>query len=598
MTNFHTKCSILWYLRVLLTRCYSKNVKFIHNNEGVKNMQLSYVSISFYRSISDAYKIDLSNLTVLLGKNNEGKTNIIKAINLGMDILRNMDLYYRRKFISKQLYDWHEDFPISLQTSKKLKNKQTIIRFDFLMNGSETNNLSNRIGSNINGALSIYIKIGEDNSLSVTVPKRGKNAKAISNKIYDISNFLCENFDIQYIPAVRSESDAYSAIFDLVNVELSSIKDQTYKDSLEYIEKIQQERLTLLASKVKKPLKAFMPQIKSINLYMADRYKRNNYVGRKTINIEIDDGVLTSLYNKGDGVKSLTTIAILSQISSNKDRLIIIDEPENHLHPEAVRYINVVLCNLAKDNQVLISTHNPIFVNRGNISSNWIVNAGETHKADRIDTIRQTLGVICSDNLMYSDYVVVVEGPTDRSLLKKLFDEDEILHSCVENKIVTIRSIGGTNNLKSEVYALQRYCCNYIILLDGDTEGKESANDIKQVLSVPTEKIRYFMKNSRSESELEDLYKPELYNEYLVNKGINISNPKFKNQSIKWSNRLKNVEAEVGIDFTQEDEDKYKEEIADLITSPVKNCLTNVGYQLLISICDKIKADLKQMSLV
>lgn len=61
-------------------------------------MQLSYVSISCYRSITDAYKINLSNQTVLLGRNNEGKTNIIRAINLGMDILRNMDLYYRRRY--------------------------------------------------------------------------------------------------------------------------------------------------------------------------------------------------------------------------------------------------------------------------------------------------------------------------------------------------------------------------------------------------------------------------------------------------------------------------------------------------------------------
>lgn len=50
-------------------------------------MELSFVSISNYRSITDAYKLDLSNLTVLLGKNNEGKTNIIKAITLGIHVL-------------------------------------------------------------------------------------------------------------------------------------------------------------------------------------------------------------------------------------------------------------------------------------------------------------------------------------------------------------------------------------------------------------------------------------------------------------------------------------------------------------------------------
>ena len=71
-----------------------------------------------------------------------------------------MDLYSRRRFKSKQLYDWHKDFfPISLQASKKLKTKQNVIRFNLLMDDSETNDFSNKIGFTINGALSVYIKI-------------------------------------------------------------------------------------------------------------------------------------------------------------------------------------------------------------------------------------------------------------------------------------------------------------------------------------------------------------------------------------------------------------------------------------------------------
>ncbi|MBH1941057.1 AAA family ATPase [Mobilitalea sibirica] len=273
-------------------------------------MKLSYVSISKYRSITTAHKIDLSNLTVLLGQNNEGKTYVLKAIDLGMEILRSMELLQKRKRSIKQLYDWQEDFPLSLQTSKKLHNKNTEVRMDFSMNEDETIELNNIIRSNINGALSIYIKIGESNSLSVTIPKRGKNAKALSDKIIPISRFICNKFDVQFIPAVRSETDAYSVISELINLELSSIEDQVYKDSLEYIEKIQQEKLVLLAKRVKTPLVQFLPQIKSVNLYLTDRMRKGNSISGKIVNMDIDDGVLTSLSNKGDGVKSLSTIAI------------------------------------------------------------------------------------------------------------------------------------------------------------------------------------------------------------------------------------------------------------------------------------------------
>ena len=124
-----------------------------------------------------------------------------------------------------------------------------------------------------------------------------------------------------------------------------------------------------------------------------DKIRRTG-ISRRSVDMEIDDGALTYLSKKGDGVKSLATIALLSQVSSNKDRLIIVDEPENHLHPEAIHYIDGVLNELSKDNQVLISTHNPIFVSRSNISSNIIVEAGQARKAKRVDDIRNTLGVV------------------------------------------------------------------------------------------------------------------------------------------------------------------------------------------------------------
>ena len=42
-------------------------------------MKLSAFSVTNYRSITSANKIKLDDLTILLGKNNEGKSNIIKA---------------------------------------------------------------------------------------------------------------------------------------------------------------------------------------------------------------------------------------------------------------------------------------------------------------------------------------------------------------------------------------------------------------------------------------------------------------------------------------------------------------------------------------
>ena len=537
-------------------------------------------------------------MTVLLGKNNEGKTNIIKAINLAMEILRNMDTYHRRKYVMKQLYEWSEDFPIGLQNSKKLKKKQTEIRMDFILTNEEQQDFYEKTQSNINGDLSIYIKIGENNLMSVTIPKKGKNAKALTGKLMIISSFICEHFDVQYIPAVRAESDAYGAIYELVEEELDNIDDQKYRDALDYIENVQIESLKNLSDKVKNPLMTFLPEIKSVNLYLSHQSRRR-YTNRRSINIDIDDGVLTSLSHKGDGVKSLITIAMLSQISSKGEKLIIVDEPENHLHPEAVHYISHVLNQLSKRNQVLISTHNPIFINRNSLPSNLIVDAGKVEKANRIEKIRKTLGVRCSDNLMYSDYVIVVEGPSDKTVLQKMILEDEKLRGYFDNKIITIRSIGGTHNLISEVYSLQQYCSNFLLVLDYDRAGKEAINEMKQELSVDESCIRYFMKSNKKDTEIEDLYKVEIYKDFLMDKGIDVTNSIFKNTSLKWSDKITRIAALAGIDFSKEMEAEYKEYISEsLICSPMMNSLSDEGYNLLSNIIRKINEDIETMQLL
>jgi len=163
---------------------------------------------------------------------------------------------------------------------------------------------------------------------------------------------------------------------------------------------------------------------------------------------------------------------------------------------------------------------------------------------------------------------------------------------------MSIRAIGGVNNLKSEIYALQRYCCNYLIILDYDSAGKNAANDIKQTLSVPGDKIRYFMRSKSGESELEDIYEPNVYTDYLLERGFDISNHLFKNKSTKWSDRLENIGATMGRKLFSEDEDKFKQEIVSMIGTPVSNFVTEQGYVLLEALCSKVKEDLKGMSLI
>lgn len=50
-------------------------------------MNLSAFSVTNYRSITGTSKIPLGDFAVLIGKNNEGKSNILRALAVSMKIL-------------------------------------------------------------------------------------------------------------------------------------------------------------------------------------------------------------------------------------------------------------------------------------------------------------------------------------------------------------------------------------------------------------------------------------------------------------------------------------------------------------------------------
>ena len=143
---------------------------------------------------------------------------------------------FKRKIIPHQLYTWRDDFPVNLQNKRGNNNKSTQFRLDFQLSEDEVSAFYDKVGSYINGSLSIFIVINQDESLRITVPKRGKNTKALSSKTEQICKFVCDNISVQYIPAVRSEDDAYSVISNIVEAELQHTDDEEYKKAKEYIE--------------------------------------------------------------------------------------------------------------------------------------------------------------------------------------------------------------------------------------------------------------------------------------------------------------------------------------------------------------------------
>jgi len=101
-------------------------------------MKLIAFSVRNYRSIIEAYKLSLGSYTVLVGPNNEGKSNIVKAIALSLSILTRAQVrrrarrgpfrYYSTE--SRFDYEWNRDFPVSLQLRYPTGRSEFTLEFD------------------------------------------------------------------------------------------------------------------------------------------------------------------------------------------------------------------------------------------------------------------------------------------------------------------------------------------------------------------------------------------------------------------------------------------------------------------------------------
>jgi predicted ATP-dependent endonuclease of OLD family len=543
-------------------------------------MELNSFSVTNYRSITDAHKISLSGKTTLIGKNNEGKSNILKGLKTAMRLLNihakptgripyiEMKRYYGN---SDDMYEWNRDFPISYQNRKS--GLQTIFRLDFTLNEEDKINFNEKIKSKINGSLSIEIKIGRENSPSVKVlEKRGKGGKTINAKSKQIADFVAENIVFNYIPAIRTDTESMEVVRDMLALRLKSLEEKPeYKSALETIRKIQEPVLEELSNQIKIPLQEFLPNINDVTISIPENTRRLSM--RNDFDIIIDDGTATNLAYKGDGVKSLAALGLLKNRQSRTGASIIaIEEPESHLHPAAIHQLNEIVNSLALENQVVITTHNPLFVDRENIKSNIIVHEGKATPSKSTKQIRDILGIKASDNLINASYVLIVEGEDDVISLKAILPSlSEKLSRALKSNLLIIEAIGGAGNLPYKLTLLKNTLCVYHCLLDNDSAGKlaYSKAEAENLLSIRN--TTFINCNGFKEAEFEDCLNRKIYTRSIFdNFGVELDISRFKSNK-KWSDRVKDIFLNNGKPWNDQIEKQIKNTVAECVkNSPIE----------------------------
>lgn len=521
-------------------------------------MKIKTFTIKNYRSIIKECRIPLNEqLTVLVGKNNEGKSNILRALSGAFSIIELLN-YLPAPAVSRRIltryrnnddlfswrYNWERDFPISRQSRRG--KPETVFELHFSLSIKEQREFYKEIGYKFNEDLPFRILLHRD-EINFKIPKKSRGGKSFDARLDKIAKFISSRLDAIYVPAVRPASLTLSVINSLLNRQLHYLSNfnPKYREAIDLIEKMQNKQIQSLQKNLQEMLGTYIPDIKHVELDASSIVLRS----RSSVeSIKVDDGVSTAIFEKGEGLQSLISLAIMQRTKRLKEGLTVaIDEPESHLHPEAIRKIRENLANISQKGQVIIATHSPILINRETLQANIIVSNNDARPVHKISEIREVLGVSISDNLVNAEYVLLVEGSTDAQILRTILSKmsDNIKQNLASGRLI-IKPLHGVTHLSTEKAWLNSFLCRGILCyLDNDVSARNEVKLCKEKKILTSNEVIFASFPGKNNTEIEDLIKEERYLEFLPIE--NISWQQFlKNKNKKWTDNIHDLFSAAG----------------------------------------------------
>lgn len=519
-------------------------------------MHLQTIAIKNYRSITRAHNVSLSKLSVITGKNNEGKSNILHAVTLALNIIehqatRGLVRVANHQSVFRRVgFDWDLDYPISLQGRKS--PPPCVLRLEFQLDQDEVNDFKTEIGSRLNGTIPIEISIGP-NSLSVKIVKKGPGSATLEKKSFRIFRFVARRLSYSYIPAVRTSNEALAVVEQMVAQELYKLEgDPSYQAAIDKIALLQAPVLARISELITVPLREFIPQISNATVTISNEARRQALT---KCDIYIDDGTKTSIQRKGDGVKSLAAISLLRGLNSSTGlKIIALEEPESHLHPDAMHKLRGVVEELSLSHQVILTTHCPLFVNRQDLASNIIIDNKSARAVKHIDEVRKVLGVRASDNLQNARLVLFVEGECDVIAVSALLGAlSPTVKNALRDHVLVVKGLGGASKLRYHASLHESALCDIYVYVDKDQAGLAAVNSMISDGRLKMNQAQYVVSRGNNESEFEDLIRVEVYAEQFKREyGIDVEDKKFRVGKRKWSDRVRDAFEQQGRPFNEE----------------------------------------------
>jgi len=500
------------------------------------NIKLKKIKFENYKSFK-SITIELSDLSVLVGPNNSGKTNILIGIYGYFEFLKQLNA--QRKKLKEGATKANCDvlfFKVpkveQIWYNKKwISRKHVPVIFEF--------EFSDGLIMVLN--LNLYYGVPHIKLL--------KTNKELTNdyitKLLDTAPVILPGF----IGLLIEEEYSTHAIREqfIAAGRNSEILRNTIYDLQEY----SPERYILLKNILEKYFSAKLKDIifkEAIDPYITSEF--------------IEDGTSLDLICAGGGF--LQILQLLTYILTKRTAIILLDEPDAHLYPQLQKTLISILYEIQKklDLQIILSTHSKEIIN--NINPNYIIpifkdatqGKGLTSYFESLKVIND-LGPIDNIDLalaIKTRKILFIEGPSDK-IIKQIADviESDVF---IKNPYVIIPR-GGVENIR--YYEDAKIISDFIhskikvfSMIDGDYRCDE-------------EKQIYIEKSKKHNVEVFILGKKELDNYLLIPELIMTAiNEKRKNRN------LPSIEEKIIIDMLNKICDSMKENVQDQYLSSIQ----------------------------
>ncbi len=449
--------------------------------------EIESIKIQNYKSIKNLELILPKNKPVaLIGENNAGKTNILKAIHLILG----------------------ERYPgnFSPQVNDFFKRQEKDIKISV--------NFSENLGaSNFN---KLVLKHDVDNSkteLIATIGSTGEETKYINNSDRNKLNsvYIDAEKNLTYQLSYKSKYTFLSKLMRKFHGEIkqdeelySELKDNFAKTK-ELFRKV--ERFADFREQLRGDFDDFtasMPHSLEVDF---EAFDPTNFFHALQLQ-PVENEEVRAFGEIGSGEKQVLSLSFIYAYakSFHEDVLLLIEEPESNLHPLAQHFLSEKLKNIAKKDkvQVIFSTHNASFINLLNVEglSSVFKNDEEETEIKQLD--RDNLVDYCkdrgakkatADNIaefyanhstkrikegFFASKIILVEGPSESFSLPIYLKK---IGLDIYKKSIDVISAEGKDNIAKWVRIFSAYNISVYVIFDNDNEDDKKCEKRKNILN-------------------------------------------------------------------------------------------------------------------